>query len=420
MDIIPKIFRNKLISFGLRNADEGSIRVEAYKRFGESKSVKMELEKQSVNHSEQSITIWKNAVSMATDPEEPDRTDLADLYNNLMLDNHLASVIESRILFCQRSKYKFVDASGKENKEISKLFERPWFDSLIYKVLFSIFQGTTLLEFFDFNDEGELLRVNEIPQRCFNPYKRIIFKAPGDLSQVWDYDSPELKTQFLQIGDDDDLGELERLAIIVLSKKLGFGSWLDYIEKYGVPSLFINTDREDANRFMELVNMAKNFKSNNFVVTRGNETTSIQTPSGAGVAPFKELYTLCDEQISKRILGGSGITDEKSFVGSAEIQFKLAQDRFESDKKFFKHIFNAEIRPRLAKLSPIYAALEHYTFEWDDTESMTQEQQINNIIKLAPLFEIDPEFVEKLTGIPIIGQKNTPTPEEGRVFGLKK
>ena len=99
----------------------------------------MKIEKESTNHSEKTIAIWKNAVSEATDPDEPSRATLADLYNNLMLDNHLASVIDSRILFAQRSKFKFVDATGNENKELSELFERPWFDNLIYKVIFSFF-----------------------------------------------------------------------------------------------------------------------------------------------------------------------------------------------------------------------------------------------------------------------------------------
>ena len=53
---------------------------------------------------------------------------------------------------------------------------------------------------------------------------------------------------------------------------------------------------------------------------------------------FDKLIERANGEMSKRILGGSGLTDEKSFVGSSEIQFRLAKDRFESDKLLVKNI----------------------------------------------------------------------------------
>ena len=408
-DKLEAKIESKIIEFGLKKADYNQVMIEAYARRGiEDRKMSMKIEKESINHSEKTIEIWKSAVSEATDPDEPNRETLADLYNNLMLDNHLASVIDSRILFAQRSKFKFVDSAGNENKEMSELFERPWFDDLIKKVLFSKFQGTTLLELFDMDNNGELLRVTEIPQAHFNAKKKVILRSPGE-SDGWPYNEGVESNYYVQIGEDYDLGMLERLAVIVLAKKLGFGSWLDYIEKYGVPALWINTDREDQKRFNEIVGMAANFKSNAFMVTRGNEKVDLLAPGGAGVAPFDALDIRCDEQISKRVLGGSGIADEKSFVGSADIQFRLAKDRFESDKQFFKYVFNATIRPKLINISPAYSALATHKFEWDDSESMSTQEIIETVVKLGQIYDIDPEYIEQLTGIPIIGTRQQPT-----------
>ena len=100
-----------------------------------------------------------------------------------------------------------------------------------------------------------------------------------------------------------------------------------------------------------------------------------------------------DNEVSKRVLGGSSIADEKAFVGSAEIQYKLAKDRFEADKLYFKNIFNAHIKPRLIEISPIYAPLANLTFDWDDTESLTQKEIIDAVVKLGTLYEIDQEYV---------------------------
>jgi hypothetical protein len=225
---------------------------------------------------------------------------------------------------------------------------------------------------------------------------------------------------FLQVGRDNELGMLAQLAPIVLAKKMGLGAFLDYIDKFGVPSIFVTTDREDNNRLKELVTAAANFKRNNFMVGRGNEKFEVQDGGSTGVAPHQALIELCNSEISKRILGGSGLTDEKSFVGAADIQFRLAKDRFEADKLLFKYIFNAKIKPILINLSPVYAPLATHNFEWDNTESLTQMQIIDTITKFSSQYEIDPEYITKITGIPIIGIKENPTPLPAGGEGEKK
>jgi hypothetical protein len=92
----------------------------------------------------------------------------------------LASTIETRILFCQRSAHKFIDDKGKENPDVSKLFERPWMGDVIKFVLMKQFEGVKLAEFYDLNVDGELEQITEIPKTHFNPKKGIIMKRAGD------------------------------------------------------------------------------------------------------------------------------------------------------------------------------------------------------------------------------------------------
>lgn len=398
----------------LRRTSDGAILVEAENRRGNtphSRSINYEVEQMMAK----SIKDLVNAVAMATDREEPERGALEDIHKNFMYDNHLASVIETRLLFAQRSAFKFVDEKGEENLDVSQLFERPWMDELIAKVLMRRFKGTTLLEFYDLNKYNELEQINEIPQAHFNPFKGIILKERGDTTG-WDYRSGAYSKFYLQIGRNDDLGVLTQVGLIVLAKKLGFGALTEYIDKFGVPSIFITTDREDQNRIDELVEAAKNYKRNNWMVGKGNEKFEIgKADGGASVVPHERMIEICNNEISKRILGGTGITDEKSFVGSAEIQYKLAKDRFESDKLYFKYIFNAYVKPILINLSPVYSVLEKYTFEWDNSETLSQKEKIEAINTLGTQFEIDPEYVTQVTGIPITGikQYTPPTPEGG-------
>jgi hypothetical protein len=351
------------------------------------------------------LASWKMAVMLATSPENPNKSKLAALYYNMLLDNHLGSVIETRIAKTQQSPFKLVD-KNKERVDVNELLDTVWFQDFVGLVLKSKFQGTTLIELFKTNEKGELDIVTEIEQSNFNPIKGIIQAEPGD-EKGTSYREGPLANYYIQVGKDyNDLGLYALAAPIVIAKKLGLGSWLDFIEKYGVPPLFITTEREDDNRLMELFEMATNFKRNAFMIGRGNEKFEIPSTSNSNSQEaFDGLIKRADNEVSKRFLGGTGLTDEKGFVGSVEIQFELANFRFNADKILVKHIINDELIPLLVKLSPIYAPLDGLTFVWDDEEGMTIEKLCEVISKLGNYFDFDPEQVEQITGLKILGIK---------------
>ncbi|MCZ2393406.1 MAG: DUF935 domain-containing protein [Chitinophagales bacterium] len=357
----------------------------------------------------QNLKMYKNAVAAATDFEQPDWQLIHELYDNLLLDNHLRSLIDTRIAYVQQHPFKLIDDKDNENEDITWLLQRPWFEELEKMVLMSRFKGRTLIELYDINTDGELDSIVEIPQSHFNAKMGIITKEPGNTTG-WNYKEGAFSKFYVQIGKDYDLGMLEQIAPIVLAKKLALGSWQDYIEKYGVPPLFITTDREDDSRLRQLYEAAVKFKSNAFMIGRGQEKFEVGSISSAGTAPFDELIERANSEMSKAILGGAGLTDEKAYVGSSEMQYKIAKDRFDSDKLLFKHIFNHHIKPRLVQLSPVYTPLEKYELEWDNTETLDMKGVIETIEKIGSIYEIDPEYVQQITGIPILGFKQMASP----------
>jgi hypothetical protein len=399
----------------LKRIDDRAILVESAIRRGTDSPSKT-LEYEAVELTAKTIKDLKTAIALATDPKEPDFQPLASLYSNLLLDQHLSSIIDTRVLYSQRSKFKMVDEKDKENTEISWLLERPWMRDLIRMVITHQFEGTKLLEFFDLTPEGELKQITEIPRGHFNTRKGIITKTSG-ATTGWSYREGPFAQQYVQIGKDDELGMLSQMAIVILAKKLGFGAFLDYIDKFGVPPIFVTTDREDDTRLKELFNAASNFKRNHFMVGKGQEKFEIGNIGGTGVAPHEKLIQICNDELSKRVLGGAGLTDQKAFVGSADIQFTLAKDRFEADKTLFEYVFNMQIKPVLVNLSPVYAPLANHYFKWDNTESLTQLQIIDTIQKFGSLYDIDPEYITQVTGIPILGIKQNapiaPNPSGG-------
>jgi SPP1 gp7 family putative phage head morphogenesis protein len=369
--------------------------------------------RESVMYMTKVINDWKLAVMAATDPYYPCRGQLMRFYQSLKLDNHLSSVMDSRIMRVQRSSYKIVNVNGEENEQLKELLERPWFDDLIRLVIGKVFQGTTLIELFDLDENGELLHVNEIPQSNFIPQLGVITNFEGQFDGT-SYKEGIYADYYLQVGGDWELGMLNELAMVILAKKLGLGSWMSYIDKFGVPPVFVTTDRMDKKRTDELFDMLTNFRSNQFTVLQGNEKVEIPNNYASdGHQSFKALNEFCDEQISKRVLGNTASTDKKAFVGAAEVQERVSQDRYESDKLLFKYFFNTQIRQRLAKLSTVYADFATHTIIFDNQETICINDYIKGVTDLAQYFDFDTEKIALRTGLPITGTKPVPVPNKG-------
>lgn len=131
MNPFVKIYESLENSF-LKNASLSKIRIAMVSK---DNATSKNLEREAVSLQAQTLNEWKMAVALATDPDTPDRSMLQKLYDNLLLDNHLASVIDSRILYCQRSPFKIINENGDENLDITWLFERTWFENFIKMVL---------------------------------------------------------------------------------------------------------------------------------------------------------------------------------------------------------------------------------------------------------------------------------------------
>lgn len=411
--------RVRAASWAVKNAPDDSIQIEAFKRNkGTEKDTLIEkLLQEAKSMRRKSIRDWKLAVTTATDTDNPELILLADLYENLMLDAHLMSAIDSRILRVQQSNFKIVDKEGKEVEKLDELFKANWFEEFIKESLMYRFTGITVLEMWETDEEGNLINVKAVPKKHLDPKNQKILKEEGG-TDGYDYAEGVYEPYYMQIGNKLDLGILAEIAPLILGKKLAIGSWLDFIEKFGVPPRWVTTDRQDTTRRKELFDMLMASISNQVVVLTGNEKLEIaQTPHTDAHEVFDKMIERINSEISKRILGATGTSDEKSYVGAANVHERVANDRHESDKIFIKNLVNNNLIPRLVKLSTLYAPLANYKFEWDYTEEMSAKDIIDSVAKLGNHFNFDIERLAQLTGLPITEHKDKTSQPGGAGVG---
>lgn len=354
------------------------------------------------------IEDWRKAVMEATDPESPRRYQLHYIYQNLLRDDDLQATIENRVLPLQMASFKIVDRkTGEVNEGAHELLERIWFQDLRRMAVMSQLQGTLLVDLTEkINPQTmEIEEIAEVPQCNYIAQMGAIVKEPSDTEGI-SYRDGGMENYYYQFGRDWDLGLLNVLAIPIFAKKLGFGSWISYIDQYGVPFMFVVTNRMDTARRDELYEMMSDMRSGRFGVLQGQENISFgKEANGSTTDAFSPFMEKCHEIITRLILGQTGTTNNEAYEGTSEVHERVEKYRHEADKLLFMYVFNKEIIPRLVKISPVYSVLDGCRLEWDDHETLTMKDYITAIKELAYTFDFDAEAVAEMTGLPITGIK---------------
>lgn len=74
----------------------------------------------------------------------------------------------------------------------------------------------------------------------------------------------------------------------------------------------------------ELFEMMTDFRNNFFAVLQGNETVEYGKEAGGNTTnAFLPLEERCDNQISKRLLGQTGTTENGAWEGTAEVHERV-------------------------------------------------------------------------------------------------
>lgn len=400
-------FRNiqkKLINY----LPDHDVYMEAAKR-NMGKQISSLISPTASNQRTQDVATWQRAVSSATDPNNPNRIPLLDVYDKIENDNHLTSIQETRLQRILRSKFRIVNEAGETDDELTDLLERPWFEDFQKYCIRKTFRGTQVIEIFELTEEGEINTVELIPERHIKPHLGIIVEKPDD-DKGWNYLDAKMTPYYIQVGKNNELGLNRSIAPTALAKMYAMGAFSTGVDKYGVPYRWIKTDNLSQKRQDELADVLQNMGPAGWGIFSTEETMETLA---VDLKPelFEKLITRCNSEMSKAVLGQDGTSDHKDSsgtYGSLKVLEEVANDRHEADKTFIKNIMNLELIPRLVQISSVYSKFANHRFEWDDSEELELTSYIDAVVKLAEQFELDPDEITKRTGITIIGVKALP------------
>lgn len=154
----------------------------------------------------------------------------------------------------------------------------------------------------------------------------------------------------MELGEPDDLGLLQVLAREAIWKNYSRTDWSRHSEKFGMPYITIKTTTKDEKEIDKLEDMASNFGSNGYAILDDEDDFSLVESSKTDAYKiYLEKVNYCDAQISKVISGQTGTSDEKSFVGSAEVHERILEEYILAMLRDFQDHCNFELFPFLIR-----------------------------------------------------------------------
>lgn len=298
---------------------------------------------------------WKSSVEAAWSENNPNRTDLADIYKAMTsYDSQTITAINQRKLLTMQGEIGFYNEDGSINEEATKLIKSPsgaikmWFRDFLSMSLDSIFWGYELIAIDYIN--GNIV-VKKIPERNIIPREGVILRdaAYGNSesnSIYFNEGKIDLITcKISYTGDLNDLGLLSGVAPYFFSKVTG--AWKQHADKFGMLTRVLKTNSENKSKLSASYNFLKNQVRGNFIVLGKEDQLTFEGDTRTDVTMYSSLNSYCDASISKIILGQTSTTDEKSFAGSAGVHQDILNSIIKSDREFLESVVNDQLIKKL-------------------------------------------------------------------------
>lgn len=335
----------------------------------EKKSIREQTYQVQVHRLRQDVGKWRAALDQAENVYFPNRTELLNIYSDLILDLHLSSVIETRLINVLSRPFKLQDAAGKELPELTKLLHRPWFRKFCTYVLESRLYGHSLIEF-PMPENGEFRDVDLIPRQYVSPELGIVRTMPGMIVGTEFRTDPNYTPWLIEVGEATDLGLLNKAAPMALYKKNVVSAWADFTEIFGMPYRAVTTDAEgdELERIEQIISEMGQASWGVFPEDVKIEFISAAT---ANERLYDTFIDRANSELSKLILGQTMTTDAGSSRSQGEVHERVAASYTRADSDLLLSLINEQLLPFLIRHG---YKLQGAEFAWDEAEQMSKKE----------------------------------------------
>lgn len=352
---------------------------------------------QQIYRIRQDIAKWRTAVTSAENITNPQRYTLYQVYNDVVLDAHLTACMQQRKNLTLSKSFCVVGKDGKKNEEKTKLIETKWFREFVDLALESKFWGYSLIQF-DSLVNDEFKDIDLVPRQYVKPEFSMVVPTWSAMEGI-NYKEQPYSDWCIGVGKKRDLGLLMKASPLVLWKKNALGAWSVFQDAFGTPLVVGKTNAIDAETRISMENIVKSLSTGLSVVMNSDDSIDFkETTKQDAHQVFNELIARCNSELSKLFLGQTATMDEKSFVGSAEVQERVLLQYAEEDEHFIEGVLNYQLIPFLNNLG---FKLEGCKIESEEDEDLTILEKIKVDAELMKYFDLDETYILETYGTPV-------------------
>lgn len=355
----------------------------------------------------QDIADWQSAIRSAESVTRPRRLRLLELYQNILSDAFLFSLINKRTLACLSDPILFLNDDRSVNDEVSELLQQTWFSHIVQWISESIYYGFSLIELNPKTQTFHLIpRAHVLPEQS-----KILFYPLGE--DGIDYTKPPYNQYMLFVGNPKNLGLLMQACPIVLYKRGSLADWATFCEIFGMPIREYTYNPNNPQAKLEAERAAKEAGAAAYIVTpEGSQLKLHNGINGTGNDVYERFRLAMNEELSILILGQSMTTTNGSSRSQAEVHERQQELIIKSDRNYIENTLNEVVLPLLQAHGIINA--KGY-FAYESKERIT----IDDIVKLGNLYKIPASYISDRFGIEIEAEAQ-PTSNKQQRLAIKK
>ncbi len=351
----------------------------------------------SVDRSRKTLDTWRSAITSAENPLRPTRHLLYDLYADLVLDDHLDSVMAQRRLAVTTTTLVF-QKDGEEVESLNQLINTEQFEWMLESILDARFYGFSLIKA-DFQSGV----VELVPRAHVVPSRGIVVAQSYDADGI-DYTRPPFTSYYLAAGKPLNLGLLLPAAPLVLLKRGDLSDWAQFNEVFGQPT---RVGRYDPNMPGQKEQMTQALRESGamayMTIPIGAELDFVEANKTGAADTYDKLYERMEAGMSKLIVGQTMTTEDGSSRSQGEVHERVASKIAKSDRQFVERLLNGRFREMLLAQGFSDAAQGVFQFV-EEEENIPKDKRLamdlqihNNVGRLPKTYwaaEYNVEFVD--------------------------
>lgn len=377
----------------------------------QDKHLLMQIVQEFKNLSAQDLKDWRDALSLAQDPEKPRWYLLQDMYDYLEPDAQLGTSKEIRVATTLSK--RFMIRSKKTGVEIPEktllLQNKEWFFNFCWHILDTVFYGYTVAQYTGISEKPSFYfapRRNVCPQKTF-----LLSEVAGDKGV--NYTDPAFANSVIHVWYKQKFGILNDIVPNLIWKKNARQAWAELAEKFGIPPIWATTTKSDEKTIALIEKMLKELgEAATAVLPEGtNVTIQDQAAKNDPYNLYLKQIEIDDKAIAKRLLGGTMITDDGSSKSQSEVHERTLKDVIGLfDKMLLMFIINDQLLPVLAANGFPFGEDDEFVF--NESEQLSLIDLWTIVKEAADKYEIDTDWIAKTFNIPITGEKKQAAPEQ--------